>query len=349
MRIFFTLLAIATYISLFGGNVYRDFLTGFDGFSKYADSKSGCIVIDNPNNSRIIETSKFGTKEKEFTYTIRLKSSGRKSRNRFLNSMQQHSYGIIWNYKDNENYEGIEITPTNSSYYDDITNQQSLKIEIFSMHNGDKETVRTFDIDQNDGDEESYNTFKLLFDGKTMTIEAGHRRLQKIVEIPNATFGDSTDIGYFAGKGSKLTIKRIQFSSKPVKESLYSTNYTKTELDSIFHKSNDLIEGYWKYLDRKMDENKMRLGGKYTIAIVKEKSRYRILYISGAITMPDLWKPYMTKGVLESTPFIDNYNLRWIDSQKEIIEDEGYATFSESILSINLPINGTTVRFYKLQ
>jgi len=62
-----------------------------------------------------------------------------------------------------------------------------------------------------------------------------------------------------------------------------------------------------------------------------------------------LWKPYMTKGVLESTPFIDNYNLRWIDSQKEIIEDEGYATFSESILSINLPINGTTVRFYKLQ
>ena len=35
--------------------------------------------------------------------------------------------------------------------------------------------------------------------------------------------------------------------------------------------------------------------------------------------------------------------------QKEIIEDEGYATFSEGILSINLPINGTTVRFYKLQ
>ena len=65
--------------------------------------------------------------------------------------------------------------------------------------------------------------------------------------------------------------------------------------------------------------------------------------------MPDLWKPYMTKGVLESTPFIDNYNLQWIDSQKEIIEDEGYATFSEGILSINLPINGTTVRFYKIQ
>ena len=57
----------------------------------------------------------------------------------------------------------------------------------------------------------------------------------------------------------------------------------------------------------------------------------------------------MTKGVLESTPFIDNYNLQWIDSQKEIIEDEGYATFSEGILSINLPVNGTTVRFYKLQ
>ena len=65
--------------------------------------------------------------------------------------------------------------------------------------------------------------------------------------------------------------------------------------------------------------------------------------------MPHLWKPYMTKGVLESTPFIDNYNLQWIDSQKEIIEDEGYATFSEGILSINLPVNGTTVRFYKLQ
>ena len=54
------------------------------------------------------------------------------------------------------------------------------------------------------------------------------------------------------------------------------------------------------------------------------------------------------KGIIKATPFIGTFDLQWIDSEKEIIPDEGYATFEEGILTINLPINGTSVRFYKL-
>lgn len=345
--LFFSLITIC--IHAHASYLYRDFLTGFSDLSKYANHSSGCIIMENQTKNNIIETLNFDTNEKQFTYSIRIKCTDKKSNNKFLNKIKQHHYGIVWNYNDADNYEGMDIRSDNSNYYDDITNIRSLKIDFFKITDKKRAVYKSLKINQDGADDECYNTFTLNFNGKSTTIKAGHRVLKEIAEIENVKFNDSTRIGYFAGKNNTITVKRLQFTSTPIKESLYTTNYTKIKLDSIFCKSNDYLEGYWKYLDRKMDDKKMRLGGKYTIAIVRNKEMYQILYISGAAKMPDIWKPYTIKGTLKTTPFIDNYDLQWFDAQKEEIPDEGYATLSEGILSINLPINGTIVRFYKLQ
>ena len=342
-------ISIAICHSTSAGYLYRDFLTGFAGISEYADSLSGCVIIENGSGERVIETTKFATKGQKFTYQVRLQAAGAKRHSRFLNRQEQYCFGAVWNYRDTGNYEGITISTGNTDYYDDITNRRTFKATTFKVTGGKEQTVTETETETSDGDEGSYITLRLRYDGRSLTIEAGNHKPEKIAEYGSGSFGDSTRIGYFAGKNSKITVKRLQYESEPIKEQLYATSYTKSRLDSAFRNSKDPLEGYWKYLDRKMDENKMRLGGKYTIAVVKHESSYRILYVDGAITKPGLWKPYMIKGTMKETPFIDNYELEWIDSEKETIADEGYATLSGNILSISLPINGTTVRFYKLQ
>lgn len=327
---------------------YRDFLTGFDGISKYTDAESGFIEIVNSKKHRIIETCEFPSKDCQFSYKIRMKISHFRKRSRLLNATNNNSGGIVWNYFDNNNYEGLTIRTENSDIYNDIANRQSLRIEVFRIANGKETVVKSFNIDEDGIHETEYRTIRISYDGDSLAIAAGCRQLTGVGKICYRPYGDSISFGYFAGEKSRVTVKRIEYFTKPIKATQYSTTYTKEKLDSVFAASNDPNEGYWKYLDRKMDDKKMRLGGKYTLAIVKSPDGYQILYADGASTMPDIWKPYMTKGIMKATPFIGTFDLQWIDSEKEIIPDEGYATFEEGILTINLPINGTSVRFYKL-
>lgn len=347
-----TILTVAAIIiacfTIAADNFYRDYLTGFEDISDYSNPESGCIEIANNKKERIIETYEFLTKDCQFTYKIRMKASHFRKRSRLLNTSPKHSAGVVWNYIDNNNYEGLAICTENSNHYDDITNRQSLRIDIFKVTNGKETALQSFRLNEEGVNDTGYHTVKISYDGDSLTISAGHRQLENAGKIGYRVHNDNMHIGYFAGRKSKLTVKRIEYATKPIKMRQYSTAYTKEKLDSLFAASNDPNEGYWKYLDRKMDDKKMRLGGKYTLAIVKSPDGYQILYADGASTMPDIWKPYMTKGIMKATPFIGTFDLQWIDSEKEIIPDEGYATFEEGILTINLPINGTSVRFYKL-
>ena len=57
----------------------------------------------------------------------------------------------------------------------------------------------------------------------------------------------------------------------------------------------------------------------------------------------------MLKGRLEDTQFLDNYNVIWYDAEKKVIDDDGFATFTDNIMTIHLPLNGIEVRFQKLK
>ena len=69
----------------------------------------------------------------------------------------------------------------------------------------------------------------------------------------------------------------------------------KSGLTKKMAESSDPIEGYWIYLDRSTDDRFFELGGKYTIAIIKEDAGYNVLYVDGAELYSGYWIPYMSK------------------------------------------------------
>ena len=113
--------------------------------------------------------------------------------------------------------------------------------------------------------------------------------------------------------------------------------------------SADPVEGYWQYLDRDMDDEWLRLGGRYTIATVQAGNGYDIIYIDGAKVKKSLWQPGMLKGHITKTIFTGNYDLFWIDATMEPIDDEAYATVENGvILTLNFPTYKSQVRLSKI-
>lgn len=119
-------------------------------------------------------------------------------------------------------------------------------------------------------------------------------------------------------------------------------------LNEYLLSSENTLERVWRYLDRDTDSRLLNLGGDYSLATVrKADGSYDILYIGGARVNRKYWKPLMLKGRLMPTPFINHYDLMWYDAYGRLIDREVSADIENggSILKLNLPLQGGTVRF----
>ena len=98
-----------------------------------------------------------------------------------------------------------------------------------------------------------------------------------------------------------------------------------------------------------MDDEWLRLGGRYTLATVQSVNGYEIIYIDGAKVKKSLWNLGMLKGHIFKTIFTGNYDLFWIDATMEPIDDEAYATIENGvILTLNFPTYKSQVRLSKI-
>lgn len=109
-------------------------------------------------------------------------------------------------------------------------------------------------------------------------------------------------------------------------------------------------EGMYEYLDRENDPKYVRLGGRYSLALVRDTSGgFLMLYTAGAETNSSQWKPGMIKGRLTPTRFQGQYNLLWYDAVFTDRGDEGYATIDPDtgLLTLYFPILKATLRFVR--
>ena len=140
-----------------------------------------------------------------------------------------------------------------------------------------------------------------------------------------------------------------QSTIEPNPASLLETQWTREALDRHFAQSKNPYEGYWTYLDRDMEDTWLKLGGRYTIALVETKSGYDLIYIDGAQVKKSLWHPGMKKGEMKNTIFTDNFTGTWIDATLEPISQDVYATFESGvILTIKFPVYKSQIRFSKV-
>ena len=257
-------------------------------------------------------------------------------------------WGIIFNRANNNNYCAVILSCDNSAPYDDITDQRSMQVTLVQRENGTTTELASTMLTRGVSLEDDFNTLCVDVDERSVSVSIGKEELQQVLEASINRPSGTVQVGYLVGPGSRVAIERAVLTIDNDNQVATSTLWTVDALEEYLANSSDPIEGYWKYLDRDMEEKWLKLGGRYTLAVVRADDGYDILYIDGAQVKKSQWQPCMLKGHIVKTIFSGNYDLYWIDATMEPISEDAYATIENGvILTLNFPIYKSQVRFAK--
>jgi hypothetical protein len=258
---------------------------------------------------------------------------------------QGKEWSLLWDYLDDANYRAATIKMLSVSGSDDFFNNTS-QVTISKVEQGAVVAEKKVNVSHAG----MIASLKLEVKDNNLRVYAG--------DGMRCVIGD--DLARFDGlQGSKVILRQNQLmKSVSVYKSVnyrvaatYSTYRTVGELSEHIAMSNDSIEGFWRYLDREMDEPTVVPGGYYQLATVKRGDRYDILYVCGADKYSSLWTPLQVKGTLHATIFRDNFDLEWIDSKRICtLSRDVYVTFEQnSIMSVHFPLLKSVIRFSRMK
>lgn len=198
----------------------------------------------------------------------------------------------------------------------------------------------------------AYNTLCLEVDrGEgVLRVSGGGRLVDNVMSLPVDGLDALSSVEVWSR--GELTLSAISLETEKSPEQLYATRWSQDELTEHFRASEDGVEGYWRYLDRENDPQYARPGGRYLLAVVRSENadgEYDIVYVDGAETRRDQWRPMMLKGRLKPTIFVGHYDLEWIDSTFAPIDRDIHATITDgAILTLSFPLLKTTLRFSRM-
>lgn len=273
-------------------------------------------------------------------------------------TMTDTKCGIVFFYTPN-NYWTIKVSCSNSDLYNESIDVRSMSIALYHVINGKerlKENV-TLDkgVDLNDG----LNYLGVKVEGTTIKVLAGKETLNEVIthnpnkkDLEMMKGVDTFKVGIFAGPGAFLSLERTVLTQSNTPENpavTLQTQWTKEALDRHFAHSKNPFEGYWTYLDRDMEDKWLKLGGRYTIALVENDKGYDVIYVDGAQVKKSLWFIGMKKAEMVKTIFTDNFTGKWYDATFEPIDEDVYITFESGvILNFKFPVYKSQVRFSKV-
>lgn len=264
-------------------------------------------------------------------------------------SISSPEWGLVFNYDEDGNYYAAVLSCDNSSPYDDINDQRTMRVALVRRDDSGTTELATASLAKGVSLEDDLNTLCVDVDENLVRISIGKEELQQVLEATIGRPCGAVRVGYLTGPGSRVAIERAVLTIENENQVDATSLWTLDALEEHFAASADPIEGYWKYLDRDMEEKWLRLGGRYTLAVVRASDGYDILYIEGAQVKKSLWQPCMIKGHITKTIFSGNYDLRWIDATMEPIGEDAYATIENGvILTLNFPEYKSQVRFAKV-
>lgn len=361
MRItyFIILILFLCNIKVCADTFYSTYLNDFEYFSKdsITSINSQNLRVSNIHSDDYIKVDTFPIDgDYTFKYNVRLANlhneegkqytyfddSGKKKK------IGSTEYGVVWNYLDNNNYYAVLLSCSNSNIYDEIHDKRTMNIKVVHVINNNIHILKELNLEKFVDLYQGFNLVRIAYDGETTTIYIGHKNLKIIAQLTDIDYSSSKRFGYIAKKGSCVEIERIVIQTSPILTNALMTSWTQNLIDEHINSSNDPYEGYWSYLDRKLDNKKIRIGGKYKIALIKNGKDYDIIYISGSKVNNQSWKCGMLKGKLIHTIFTDNFNLVWYDSMKKPFDDDEYANFENgNILTLHFPLHDGQIRLYK--
>lgn len=255
--------------------------------------------------------------------------------------------GAVWNYSDGGNYFAVLLSCANSNLHD-ILDKRYMSIKVVKVSSGVQSVIKELAISDWVDLGTDFNMIRIAYDGSATTIAIGNKGLKIVAEIHDIDYSHNMNFGYIVGKGACVDVERMVLYASMSNKNALQTKWNEHSILEHISKSSDSYEGVWSYLDRKLDETHLKLGGKYDIALIKNGKDYDIIYLSGSKVNDTEWSCGMLKGKLKHTIFTDNYDLIWYDALKRPFNDDEFATFeSESVLTMRFPTQNGTIRFYK--
>ncbi len=333
------------------------------GFGEFAQASDVTTVddhlhLDNPTDSLRFSLIHLAEDKSFKSFSVLLRNTHNhegKSYHYFDSENKKHTianpiWGIVWNYQNPANYYQLRIHCINTNLYDPF-DCRKLIVEVIRRSNGCDSTLYTGEFTGNDLNlNTEYNALVLRQNDRNLSLFIQHNKSLHITTIPCKVIGQ---VGYFAGPASSVDCKRLSLRFD-AQVDLTKHLFDVSKIPNIIKIANEGIVGYWEYLDRNIKNDHIRLGGKYTLAVIPNPEydgTYDIIYISGAKTNGSRWLSGMIKGHLYPTRFIGNYQLYWIDSEMYPIteqDDDSYATLKDNvILEFNFPLHNSSIRFSK--
>lgn len=256
----------------------------------------------------------------------------------------------------NNSYWTITTQCDNSSLFNESVDERTMSVVLSKVENGSskvlEEKVLKDGVDMTTG----FNYLGAKVENSTITVMVGENSLNEVLSHPISQEElagiDDVKVGYLVGPAAAITIERAVLTQSVTEQNpafSFETPWTREALDRYFAQSKNPYEGYWTYLDRDMEDTWLKLGGRYTIALVETSSGYDIIYIDGAQVKKSQWHQGMKKGEMKNTIFTDNFTGTWIDATFEPISQDVYATFESGvILTVKFPVYKSQIRFSKI-
>lgn len=258
-------------------------------------------------------------------------------------------WGLVFNRDEEGNYCAVVLSCDNSAPYDDITDQRTMQVSLIQRKDGVTTQLATTELKKGVSLEDDMNILCVDVDEHGVSVSIGKDELKQVLEVNVMRPIGPVQVGYLVGPGSRVALDRAVLTIDNEKQVTTTTRWTREALDEYFTASIDPVEGYWKYLDRDMQDEWLRLGGRYTLAVVRAVDGYDLIYIDGAQVKKSLWQPGMLKGHIVKTIFSGNYDATWIDATLEPIDKDVQATIENGvILTLNFPVFKSQVRFSKV-
>ncbi len=250
---------------------------------------------------------------------------------------------IVWNYVSSLDYDFVELTWQNTSY-GDIYDKRQAVVFVGTVRSGAEKIISSKKINKGVNLSTGANSILVEISKSEFNLFVGDDKLSYV-----GTYKIDNLHGSFCGivSSEDANMYNLIIESTPDVAKELSTTFTIESLKDRYILTNNLNEGFWSYLDRDVNLEWARIGGKYRLALVENGGEYLIIYIDGADTNKSKWVEGMIKGILKPTIFKNHYDLVWYDSTFDIIDSEANAVIENSILTLNFPLYKSSIRFYK--
>ncbi len=319
--------------------VYFNSDRGYRGFKNGNDT---ILEIKNSTKARIVDVIA-GRKASELTFDFRCSNPGGATRQgfRLFGSTRKEknvAWGVAFRNGDHSSFLLFKNVKAEDANYDKDCMVVSLRVDGREVS-----SIPIYDnVDLNGG----LNAFRVRIADGHLYLSGGNREYTPLAQFDFPKDGCSS-IGFFVDPGGWMKFRDISLQMKGgrvytgfVKPAIY----TKERLSH----SKDPLEGYWATFDRMLDDRRMRMGGSYRVAIVKDnRDRYLMVYISGAEKSASQWSEGMVKGILTPSSFADIYDVEWILSDGSRLESDVRAELASDVLTFHFPQGNSTLRMRK--